>query len=52
MDLDSIRRAIKANKSEYDRSELTIRRKQYANKMRAPLARSGDTKKKQLSVIS
>lgn len=52
MDLGSIRRAIKANKSEYDRSELTIRRRQYANKRRAPLARDGGTKKEQLAVIS
>jgi hypothetical protein len=34
MDLESIRRAIKANKNEYQRSELTIRRNRYAEKKR------------------
>lgn len=51
MDLESIRRAIRANKSEYDSSELTIRRRRYAQK-RAPLARSGGTTKEQARAIS
>lgn len=50
MDLESIKRAIKANKNEYDSSELTIRRRQA--RRRKEMMRPSGTRKEQLAAIS